>query len=238
MVNNKIEYMRKITYLMLLIVLLTASCKKEDIAFYDQPNGAIFYMSDPTFNIVFNDPIAYVNKVNSIQDSVEVNLMGMLSSKPLTLYFKTDVPSGITDVAEVTFKKNPLVFDSAKMKVVNTINIMRPAVPKKEYRVRVAFDFDKSPDFKKGAIEQQYLTIKVIDQFSKPWWWDYLADTFGAFSDAKYRLMLDISGNGELEYLPDTDQKNIVADAKAYIAAHPEKPLLDDAIPAQPITFP
>ena len=107
------------------------------------------------------------------------------------------------------------------------------ALTTKSVRLRIAVV--PSADFRKGVNEQDHLTFIWNDQISKPKNWAQLEEFFGAYSDTKYRFMLENAG-GITEFNTDTMTWAQLQSLKImfqnalndYNAAHPGNPLTDE----------
>ena len=103
--------------------------------------------------------------------------------------------------------------------------------------VRLCIKVTESADFKAGVIEKDHITFIWNDILSKPKNWDdELESFFGAYSNVKYRFMLDNMKPGEGELSAQTMSWAMLNSLKirfqnalnAYNAAHPGAPLTDE----------
>lgn len=233
--------MKYIYYNLLALSLIFISCKKQEVTAYDQSDRVNFGTSDVVKTVRFSSEADFIDGKDSIFVTISAITMGKKNGNKANLYFKQIVDVGTVDTANVRVWRNPLLIDYTKSNYVDSIVVRRPKKPKAVHTVKIEFDFNKSSSFSKGAVETQYSQINVTDQFAEPSWWSAYLTTFGSFSDAKYRLMLRVTKDVRF-YSTSAKRTAAVTNSKvaltAYNVANPGKPLMDDATPVQPISFP
>ena len=102
-------------------------------------------------------------------------------------------------------------------------------------QVRLYIKVTESSDFKVGVNEENHLSIIWSDVLSRPNNWDALEKFFGAYSDTKYRFMLEHVDAGDVL---DADKMSwaklnsykirFINALDEYNAAHPGAPLTDE----------
>ena len=164
---------------------------------------------------------------------VEAQVMGPTTDRDRTTNI-TVVSDKTTASADLYQLPTTVTIPAGQAKAKFQVVLKRASVLEtKSVRLRIAVE--PSADFQKGVNEQDHLTFIWNDKISKPKNWAELEEFFGAYSDTKYRFMLENAGGisefstdtmtwAELQSLKITFQ-NALND---YNAAHPGNPLTDE----------
>ncbi|TCD25463.1 DUF4843 domain-containing protein [Pedobacter psychrodurus] len=230
--------MKKIFYSLLMTALFFAACKKQELSPYDQPDGINFGSSDALKTVLFSSPDDFVNGKDSVLVTISVTPMGKKRTEKTTLYFNKVADVSNINIADVKIWRDPLLIDYLKATYIDTIVVRRPKTPKALHALNITFDFGKSTKFTTGVTENQTVRIEVSDKFEEPSWWSFYTSQFGSFSDAKYRLMLKATSDVYYYFSVTSALNKSKAALAAYNVSNPGKPLMDDATPSRPISFP
>ncbi len=270
---------KKYNYLIgLLFATLFAACSEEEVQpFSDAPgvnfmertvasNGKVSWGEGYTklsLSVNFVDSF-YAKGIYGVEEReipLRVQLEGRLSDTPLKVKFKV-LPvveeEEEYDLPEVIVPEEAVEIKPGEYTAYATFIYKRPAVLGKEYRARIAIDYENS-DVVAGTKERQYYTLSIQDTFkwssmyieSKEEWDTYYASLLGDFGEEKVRFLMYVmkaviganfdyacyyTVNGPAAYGFQRYMQNIKDALEAYNAEHPDAPAkeADDTL----ITFP
>ena len=256
---------KKYNYLIgLLFATLFAACSEEEVQpFSDAPgvnfmertvasNGKVSWGEGYTalsLSVNFVDSF-YAKGIYGVEEReipLRVQLEGLLNDTPLKVKFKVlPVEKEEYDLAEVIVPEEPVEIKAGEYTVDATFIYKRPAVLGKEYRARIAIDYENS-DVVAGTKERQYYTLSIQDTFkwdsmyieSKEEWNTYYAPFFGEFGEEKVRFLMYVmkavigasfdyacyyTVNGPASYGFQRYVQNIKDVLETYNAEHPDAP--------------
>ena len=228
--------MRKNIFIALATLLAMASCSSDEDFFYR--DEARIRLVGPEIWTAGSDSLTFsfvttAAGTTEMAMDVEAQVMGPTTDRDRTTNI-TVVSDKTTASADLYQLPTTVTIPAGQAKATFQVVLKRASVLEtKSVRLRIAVE--PSADFQKGVNEQDHLTFIWNDQISKPKNWAELEEFFGAYSDTKYRFMLENAGGisefstdtmtwAELQSLKITFQ-NALND---YNAAHPGNPLTDE----------
>lgn len=228
--------MRKNIFIVLTTLLALASCSSDEDFFYR--DEARIRLVGPEIWTAGSDSLTFsfvttAAGTTEMAMDVEAQVMGPTTDRDRTTNI-TVVSDKTTASADLYQLPTTVTIPAGQAKATFQVVLKRASVLEtKSVRLRIAVE--PSADFQKGVNEQDHLTFIWNDKISKPKNWAELEEFFGAYSDTKYRFMLENAGGisefstdtmtwAELQSLKITFQ-NALND---YNAAHPGNPLTDE----------
>lgn len=228
--------MRKNIFIALATLLAMASCSSDEDFFYR--DEARIRLVGPEIWTAGSDSLTFsfvttAAGTTEMAMDVEAQVMGPTTDRDRTTNI-TVVSDKTTASADLYQLPTTVTIPAGQAKATFQVVLKRASVLEtKSVRLRIAVE--PSADFQKGVNEQDHLTFIWNDKISKPKNWAELEEFFGAYSDTKYRFMLENAGGisefstdtmtwAELQSLKITFQ-NALND---YNAAHPGNPLTDE----------
>lgn len=190
-----------------IFVLLIAACKKSELTSYTQPDMIYVYKDFYNTN---KDSITYsfAIKANSLMtDTIKVPLriMGNARNKDRTVAIQTVADSTTATTRQYTIL--PTIVKAGSFTTDIPVLVTRtPDMKTREVRILLAIV--ASADFLPGVRNTtattsgaggitQYL-VKVNDHLTKPSNWESLLSAyFGAYSQVKYKFVIDVTGRTE-----------------------------------------
>ena len=190
--------MKKIGLLIIGVWFLGA-CEKE-LSTYHGVNGIGFEKSLLKDSIVYS--FAFHPDVEIGEIAIPVEVMG-----PMTDYdreYRYEIDSRSTAREGIDYQKLSLVGrvtskqvkDTIRIKVIKNIDMLSRA-----YSIFIRLV--PAEDFVIGIDDRNFVKVYVSDILTKPTWWDdwYIDNVMGAYSDKKYRYLIEITGESDLEAL-------------------------------------
>ncbi len=214
---------------------LTACSTDEDFYYQDTPRVRLV---GPSMWTAGSDSltysfVAYSAETTNVQLDVDAYIMGSTASVDRTVALAVD-PALTTASADLYSVPQTVTVPAGQDHGTFTVTLNRSAALKNQSaRMRVVVA--ESADFKPGVNEENHLTFIWTDKLSRPNNWAELEEFFGAYSDAKYRFMLENAEPGtsfsastmtwaQLQSFKIKFQNAL----NAYNAAHPGSPLTDE----------
>ncbi len=198
---------------LLFITILTACSEEKIQPFSDAPgvnfmertvsNGVVYWGEGYTglsLSVNFVDSF-YAKGIYGVKEReipLQIQLEGNLSDTPLKVKFKAlPVEEEEYAQAEVAVPEESVEIKAGEYTALATFVYKRPAVTGKEYRARIAIDYENS-DVVPGTKERQYYTLSIQDTFkwnsmyieSEEDWDTYFAPLLGPFGEEKVRFLM------------------------------------------------
>ena len=228
--------MNKNIFIALAALLAMASCSSDEDFFYR--DEARIRLVGPEIWTAGSDSLTFsfvTTTAGTIEKAmdVEAQIMGTVADNDRTANIAV-VNDKTTATADLYQLPTTVTIPAGQAKATFQVILKRADVlATKSVRLRIAVE--PSADFQKGVNEADHLTFIWNDQISKPKNWAQLEEFFGAYSDTKYRFMLENAG-GLTEFDTDTltwaqlqSYKIMFQNAlNDYNAAHPGNPLTDE----------
>ena len=230
----------------LLLLLVTASCKENEALFYEN-DPAIYFANEP--NVMNGQldsiPYSFFIEPNSVVDDtvhVKVCLSGLLADydRPIKL-IQTNVGEEDAAVPGVHFIAfdDPSVVDSVciprgkAVAYIPVVLLRDVSLKSKEKRLKLAVG--QNEYFRPGVDKLRNFTVTVADFTIKPKLWDivwkiYFGPTFGS---VKLKFIIQVTGFTDFDSYPTDfqlgDHLSIVFQQKLaeYNEAHPDDPLAE-----------
>lgn len=168
---------------------------------------------------------------------VDAVIMGLPAEADRTVALAVDAAGTTADASLYSFPAT-VTIPAGQDRGTFTVTLNKGAVLETK-AVRLRIVTTPNDDFAVGVNEENHLTFVWSNMLKRPLFWDTIEEHFGAYSNAKYRFMLDCMmeyGNGSTDLDPAnlnwSDLHNykivFVRELKAYNAAHPGAPLTDE----------
>ncbi len=180
-------------------VFLLGACEK-DLATYSGVNGIGFEKSLIKDSIVYS--FAFHPDVEIGEIEIPVEIMGPMMDYDRAYRYEIDPRS--TAREGIDYQKLSLVGKIASKQVKDTIRIK---VIKNEDMLGQAYSLFirlvPAEDFIIGIEERNLAKVYMSDILTRPKWWDewYEDNVMGTYSDKKYRYLIEITGESDLEAL-------------------------------------
>ncbi len=225
------------------VALALASCSTDE-NFYYQDEPRVRLVGEHTWAVgtdsISFSFVAYPATVTEQTFNVDAQIMGNAADRDRTASISVDTQKTTADSRLYTLPQT-VTIPAGQTKGTFQVTVRRDASLQQK-AVRLYIKVDDSADFKKGVNEENHLTVIWNDILSKPKNWAELEEFFGAYSNVKYRFMLNnMVGIGELSTeTMSWARLNSLRIAfqnalNAYNAEHPGNPLTDEN--GQLVTF-
>lgn len=235
-------------FLLLILLCLSVSCKKQEVATYSAEEGINFYITNTE-----TDSLSYSFAISATpkeQDTIflKMRILGAISDKPRA--FAVEAAEGSTARLGVDYELPSFIVPAGAFTVVYPVVVFKtPEMSSRSFRLVVKVAGDKG--LKPGAIGTEIgngiattqsvnqIKIDISNRILKPSYWGQVESTFGAFSETKFKFMIQVTG------LTDFSEEAIGIDGfynlpvklqnelLAYEAIH--GPLIDES--GNPVTF-
>ena len=216
--------------------LLLSSCSTDEEFYYqDEPRVRLVgekMWAAGTDSVTFSF-VAYQSDFVQKDIMVEAQIMGNVVDRDRTVNLAVDAEK-TTAAASQYVVPNSVVVPSGQTKGTFVVTLKRDASLQSK-SVRLYVKVIDSGDFKPGVNEENHVVFIWADVLSKPNNWADLEPFFGAYSNVKYRFMLENLGNeGELSTETMSWAKlnslriRFQNALNEYNAAHPGNPLTDE----------
>ena len=218
-----------------LTALCTSCSSDEDFFYRDEPRirlagPHVWTAGSDSLTFSF---VSYTATTTVMDMKVEALVMGNVTDhdRTATIEVVADKTTATPDLYDVP---TTVTIPAGKNAGSFTVSLKRTATLVQR-AVRLYLRAGNSADFKTGANEENHLTLIWNDILSKPNNWPELEPFFGAYSDTKYRFMLEYAG-GTTAFSAETmswAQLNSYRirfqnELNNYNAAHPGAPLTDE----------
>lgn len=184
--------MNKNIFIALATLLALASCSSDEDFFYR--DEARIRLVGPEIWTAGSDSLTFsfvTTTAGTIEKAmdVEAQIMGTVADHDRTANIAV-VNDKTTATADLYQLPTTVTIPAGQAKATFQVILKRADVlATKSVRLRIAVE--PSADFQKGVNEADHLTFIWNDQISKPKNWAQLEEFFGAYSDTKYRFMLE-----------------------------------------------
>ena len=232
----KITAYIKHTAVAALVVTIFAACSTDE-NFYYQDTPRVRLVGPETWavgtdSILFSF-VTYPQETKEMVFDVKAQIMGQPSQQARTATIAID--NSKTTASESMYSVPATVTIAAgETSATFPVTVKRDASLTTK-QVRLYIKVTESSDFKVGVNEENHLSIIWSDVLSRPNNWDALEKFFGAYSDTKYRFMLEHIDTGDVL---DADKMSwaklnsykirFINALDEYNAAHPGAPLTDE----------
>ena len=229
--------MRK--YIVMAAVAVAGLSRCENDGFYYQDEPRVRLVGDKNWTLGTDSLelsfTAYAGDEATI--AVDACIMGNVADYDRTVNIEVD-GAKTTASADLYSVPQTVVVPAGQNK--STFNVvLRNAAKLQSSGVQLYIKVAASADFAVGVNEENHLLLKWNDIITKPVYWAEIEEHFGAYSEVKYRFMLDclIEKNYSTNLDPatglnwaDLHNFNIMFAnmLKAYNEAHPGAPLTDE----------
>lgn len=228
--------MKKIVYLISVILMITSCTKKESIIYGEM--DSLQFAGRNNFNAVYNfatkfDPASpswdryfYGDSLASDTLIYYVDLLGVPSPDNREYYLTTVTPEGQDpqNVAQIDFL-NPYVLDANQTRDTVKIIIRRPKT-RGVFPTAVTFDFEKMRgSFGRGVAEQLEIGLEISDSYTEPVGWN--VRYFGEYSEEKYAFfvsVLHIEYVSWMEWMFEYFKQTLKARLNQFNEEHPDNP--------------
>lgn len=214
-----------------------SSCENDGFYYQDEPRVRLvgdknWTLGTDSLELSFT---AYAGDEATI--AVDACIMGNVADYDRTVNIEVD-GAKTTASADLYSVPQTVVVPAGQNK--STFNVvLRNAAKLQSSGVQLYIKVAASADFAVGVNEENHLLLKWNDIITKPVYWAEIEEHFGAYSEVKYRFMLDclIEKNYSTNLDPatglnwaDLHNFNIMFAnmLKAYNEAHPGAPLTDE----------
>ena len=229
--------MRKYIVMAAVAVAGLSSCENDGFYYQDEPRVRLvgdknWTLGTDSLELSFT---AYAGDEATI--AVDACIMGNVADYDRTVNIEVD-GAKTTASADLYSVPQTVVVPAGQNK--STFNVvLRNAAKLQSSGVQLYIKVAASADFAVGVNEENHLLLKWNDIITKPVYWAEIEEHFGAYSEVKYRFMLDclIEKNYSTNLDPatglnwaDLHNFNIMFAnmLKAYNEAHPGAPLTDE----------
>lgn len=239
-------------YLLLLIgILLFASCKKDEIPFYSGDAGLSFYL-----NANESDSLSYsfaYSVVEKQKDTVflKVRILGAAADHPRKITLAAadgttarkgvdfDLPEFVIPAGAITALYPVIVYNTPEMKT-KTFRLVAEIVGSQDFKPGAIGEETGSVNENfPGTISLNKLKIDISNQLVKPHYWAYVEGAFGTFSVTKFKFMVKVTGMTDFseEAIGDDGYYNLPLKLSNALAAYEliNGPLIDEF--GQRVTF-
>lgn len=179
-----------------LVSCLITSCENDPYLY--QGTDAIWIAGDIEQN-ANKDSVLYSFKANGnlteTTMNVIVTLTGNTSDKDRA--FKLDVVSEETNVSAADYEIGSTILPAGKRSVTVPVKIKRNItdVDITKGNAKLTLTVGSTDELAAGIVEKNKFSIVWCDYLVKPDWWDAYIDYYvGAFTQARYKFILDFSG--------------------------------------------
>ncbi|WP_341835695.1 DUF4843 domain-containing protein [Chitinophaga pollutisoli] len=228
----------KLRYIAILSAFASlAACRQDDRLMYQQDSRIYF-----TKNVVNADSLVYsfaVKDASLMKDTawITLRIMGLPADKDRAI----NIAVSDTSTAKLGyhFEMGPLVMPADSFqKRIPVILYRKPGM--KDSILTIDLSVQESADFKPGyndkpassPIDRLHYKISVTDQLLKPARWDVsLAGSFGAYSETKFRFMIQSTGKTDWNStIFPADQQFLIQTVKYALYKYEEQfgPMIDE----------
>ena len=228
-------------YIASLLVAVLALSACENDAFLYQDVARVRLVGDKNWAVGTDSvEFSFVSQPASAESygiAVDAVIMGLPADADRTVNIAVDAAGTTADAALYTVPTT-VVVPAGQDRGTFTVTLKKGAVLETK-AVRLRIITTESSDFGVGVNEENHITFIWSNMLKKPSFWDTIEEHFGAYSNTKYRFMLDCMlayGDGSTDLDPANlnwsdlhNLKNVfVRELKAYNAAHPGAALTDE----------
>ena len=200
-------------YLLLLIgILLFASCKKDEIPFYSGEAGVSFYLtSNESDSLSYSFAYSFIEKQ---KDTVflKVRILGAPADHPRKMTVVAangttarkgvdfDLPDFVIPAGAITALYPVIVYNTPEMKT-KTFRLIAEIVGNQDFKPGATGEETGSVNENyPGTISLLKIKIDINNQLTEPSYWDDVAWAFGSFSVTKFKFMIGVTGLTDFSY--------------------------------------
>lgn len=186
--------------IMCFLVISFIGCKQNDGMVYDGDSYINFVKEFGVDSALCS--FAFDSKLDVVDVAIEVEIASIITSNDRTYKVKI-VESESTAKEGVHFDKLPemLLFGGDKNRDFLNIKVKKSA-DLDNGDLFAVFEIIDGGDFKPGIFKNRKAKLYITNKISRPTWWDRWHETsgLGVYSDKKYKLFIDHSGEHDLDY--------------------------------------
>ena len=214
--------MKKILYILPILLLAAVSCKEDTLDFYNGDNYVHFTPSvngnpEAEYNFALD---GVTTEETEALVPVELRIWGYLPTADFKCFVsiddkKTNAESSDYEIGEAAVFRTGMHVDTLWVKVKRHSELL-----KTNYRIVINMDSAEN-NYVVGPAIYKSVEIKVIDKIvSEPLWWSTTSH-LGKYSDLKYRLFNIFSGKfvTSIDKYTDIEFRQVAADFKAWLQA-------------------
>lgn len=191
--------------LFLSILFLMAACKKENVSTYKGPDGITFYVDEYEVDSL-NYSFAY-SPVPKNRDTVflKMRVVGAAADYPRVISVTAGAGSTARqgkdyELPEITLPAGaltvlyPVVLLNSPEMTTTTFRLVAQVAPGKDFQVGATGREIG------GTTSLEKIIIDMSNKIIKPSYWDDVESAFGAFSERKFRFMVQVTGLSDFSY--------------------------------------
>lgn len=222
--------MRKTYFLscMSLLLAMLAGCSEESIGVY-QGDNYIYFTKASTDSTTFS--FAYDASLTEGDVSLKLNLISRLEDR--TRHFAVrlvEEESTAREGRDFSIDPQTCVVHPNDSIAYLSVHVMKDASLAGR-SVKAVFEVVASEDFLPRIGRNQRANLVITDKLARPEWWNswHESSGLGAYSDKKYRLFIDVTGQHDLTLTDDggtmdySDMRGYVVMFKYWLHDHPQE---------------
>ncbi|WP_432712577.1 DUF4843 domain-containing protein [Pedobacter sp.] len=224
----------KHTYLVVLIALGISSCKQNELLLFEQETAVYVNLSTDSTVYTFATTAESV-----VEDTVFIKYRIIGKPSPIDRTIKLATLAGATAKEGYHYSLGQTVIKANEFETDVPVYLYRKA-GLKDSTVAVVFEIKENEFFKPGYFDQLTHKITITDILKKPTRWESTwVPYFGAYSEVKFRFLLDVTQKTDWESSPfPQDSRYLSQRAKnALLEYNQEKGALIDEFGME-VTFP
>lgn len=217
--------MNKIIIIVLAIITFF-SCQEEKLEAYSGDNY-IYFTKSNTDSITFS--FAYDATLTKTTVNIPVEIISGIRDfdREYKVIFLADESTAVEGqhftalIGEQTIKAGNIV-DTLRLEVMKTDDI-------DDSVVEAVFQIVDSKDFRAGFPSHSKARVQITNKLVQPQWWDnwHVSSGLGDYSNKKYRLFIQVTGEFDLDYknredLDYSEMRTLLLQFKRWLEANPQ----------------
>lgn len=211
-----------------LVVMAFAGCSEENIDVYHGDNY-IYFTKAGTDSTTFS--FAYDASLREGEVSLKLNLISRLENRDRTFAVRVvEDESTALEGRDFSIDPQSCVVRANDSIAYLDIHVMKDASLEGR-SVKAVFELVASDDFLPGIERNRKAKLVITDKLSQPDWWDtwHVSSGLGTYSDKKYRLFIEVTGQSDLTLKEDggtmdySDMRGYVVMFKYWLHDNPQK---------------
>lgn len=213
--------MKNILLYLCLIGLIAFGCQKEELTTYDGDSFVQFEKETADSTVL---SFMFFPGENSIDYPIVLDLIGLAGEHDLE--YKVFADPEYTTAVEGEHYSLPENMVIRAGHYQDTLYLHLNKTPDLDNnKVRLILRFEDTADLRSGKIENSVAIIQFSNTVDRPAWWDSEIEeyTLGSYSDAKYKLFIEVTGVYDMsdDVMDDSERRSYALMFKQYLIDNP-----------------
>lgn len=203
-------------------------CSEENIEVY-QADSYIYFTKASNDSTTFS--FAYDSSLKEGDVSLKMNLISRLEDRDRSFAVRlVEEESTAREGRDFSINPQSLIVKANDSIAYMVVHVMKDT-SLEDKSVKAVFEIVASDDFLPGVGKNRKANVVITDKLVQPEWWDawHESSGLGMYSDKKYRLFIEVTGQHDLTLVEDggtmeySDMRGYVVMFKYWLYDHPQK---------------